>query len=392
MTGLQIAIIGAGIAGLSAARALQQRGIGVRVYEQAEQLAEVGAGLTVTPNATHALIAMGLADDLARLGMQPARGGARHWRTGELLVEFERGAGLNQRYGAPYVQIHRADLHEALARAVLAHDPDSLLLGHRFESLSQDVEGVAIKFANGAGARADVAIGADGIRSAMRAQLFGAGQPRFTGYIAWRGLVPIDRLPPGLVDPPSCISIGPQHTFTRYLIRGGRVLNYVALAERSDWQVESWSIRSGVGELLAEFPQWHQEVRTIIAATPPELCFKWALFDREPLGSWTQGRVALLGDAAHPMLPFLGQGAAMGIEDAMILARAFEVSASHDEALRRYEATRIGRTSFVMGKSREAGLEYHRADAEDRATHPHTTAESLGLFTYNPVLAPLQGI
>jgi len=389
---MQIALVGAGIAGLSAARALQQRGFRVRVYEQAERLAEVGAGLTVTPNATHVLLALGLADDLARLGMQPARGGARHWRTGKLLVEFERGEGLTERYGAPYVQIHRADLHDALARAVLAHDPECLLLGHRFESLGQDADRVTIRFANGARAEADVAIGADGIRSAVRARLFGAGQPRFTGYIAWRGLVPIDALPPGLVDPASCVSIGPQHTFTRYLIRAGRVLNYVALAERSDWQVESWSVRSEVGELLAEFQGWHAELRTIIAATPPELCFKWALFDREPLASWTRGRVTLLGDAAHPMLPFLGQGAAMGIEDAMVLARSFDLAGSHEEALRRYEATRIGRTTFVMEKSRETGLEYHRADAEDRATHPHTTAESLGLFAYNPVLAPLQGI
>jgi salicylate hydroxylase len=352
----------------------------------------VGAGLTVTPNATHVLLALGLADELARHGMQPARGGARHWRTGRLLAEFERGAGVTERYGAPYLQIHRADLHDALARSVLAHDPECLLLDHRFESLSQDAHGVTIRFASGARAEADVAIGADGIRSVVRAQLFGAGQPRFTGYIAWRGLVPIDALPPGLVDPASCVSIGPQHTFTRYLIRAGRVLNYVALAERSDWQVESWSVHSEVGELLAEFKGWHPEVRTIIAATPPELCFKWALFDREPLASWTRGRVTLLGDAAHPMLPFLGQGAAMGIEDAMVLARAFELAGSHDEALRLYEATRIGRTTFVMGKSRETGLEYHRADAEDRTTHPHTTAESLGLFSYNPVVAPLQGI
>ncbi|HNR22323.1 MAG TPA: FAD-dependent monooxygenase [Steroidobacteraceae bacterium] len=392
MRNLRIALVGGGIAGLSAACALQQRGFRVRVYEQAERLAEVGAGLTVTPNATHVLLALGLGDELARHGMQPARGGARHWRTGRLLAEFERGAGLTERYGAPYLQIHRADLHDALARSVLAHDPQCLLLDHRFESLSQDADGVTIRFANGARAEADVAIGADGIRSAVRAQLFGAGQPRFTGYIAWRGLVPIDALPPGLVDPASCVSIGPQHTFARYLIRAGRVLNYVALAERSDWQVESWSVRSEVGELLAEFKAWHPEVRTIIAATPPELCFKWALFDREPLASWTRGRVTLLGDAAHPMLPFLGQGAAMGIEDAMVLARAFELAGSHDEALRLYEATRIGRTTFVMGKSRETGLEYHRADAEDRATHPHTTAESVGLFSYNPVVAPLQGI
>lgn len=389
MQDLEIALVGAGIAGLTAARALQMRGFRVRVYEQAERLGEVGAGLTITPNAAHALVAIGLGGELERLGVRPARGGVRHWRTGAIMAQFERGEHMIDRYGAPYVQLHRADLHEALAGAVLAADASSLVLGHRFEQLREEDGRVAIRFANGARVHADIAIGADGIRSAVRGQLFGAERPRFTGYIAWRGLVPVESLPAGLVELPSCISIGPRHTFTRYLIRGGRIVNYVALAERSDWQVESWSIRSEVSELLAEFAGWHEDVRTIIAATAPQQCFKWALFDRAPLATWTRGHVTLLGDAAHPMLPFLGQGAAMGIEDAMLLARAFEASGSPQDALRRYEAARIGRTTFVMHKSGETGREYHRADADDYDTHPHTTAESLGLMAYNPVLAPL---
>ncbi|GMU69581.1 MAG: salicylate hydroxylase [Steroidobacteraceae bacterium] len=389
MQDLEIAVVGAGIAGLTAACALQRRGFRVRVYEQAERLGEVGAGLTITPNAAHALIDIGLGGDLERLGVCPERGGARHWRSGELMARFERGAALAERCGAPYVQIHRADLHDALARAFTAGEGSSLALGHRFERLLENEQGVEIGFANGTRVRADVVIGADGIRSAVRGQLFGAGHPRFTGYIAWRGLVPIEALPPGLIEPQSCISIGPRHTFTRYLIRAGRLVNYVALAERDDWQVESWSVRSEVSELLAEFAGWHEAVRTIIAATPPELCFKWALFDREPLADWTRGRVTLLGDAAHPMLPFLGQGAAMGIEDGLVLARAFEVSATPEEALRRYQAARIERTTFVMRKSAETGREYHRADADDYDTHPHTTAESLGLMAYDPVVASL---
>jgi salicylate hydroxylase len=248
---------------------------------------------------------------------------------------------------------------------------------------------VELRFEDGETVVADVAVGADGLRSPVRAALFGEVPPRFTGYVAWRGLVPLASLPPGLIEPTSCISIGPGHTFTRYLLRAGRTVNYVALADRSEWRLEGWSIRSEVSEVLAEFADWYQDLRTLIAATPPEYCYKWALFDREPLPSWSRGAVTLMGDAAHPMLPFLGQGAAMGLEDALVFARAFEAAASLPEALQRYEAARLERTTFVMRKSRETALTYHSADADNYAKRTHMSAESLGLMDYNPARVPV---
>jgi salicylate hydroxylase len=384
MRELEIAVIGAGIAGLAATRALQRAGFRVRVYEQTAVLGEVGAGLSVSPNAAHALNALGLGPRLQAIGVEPERGAVKHWRTGEILVHIERGASMQAKYGAPYYQLHRADLHAALVESVRAHDPTAILLDHRFLGLEERQGRVRLGFAAGTSAEADIVIGADGLRSPMRAALFGESRPRFTGHIAWRGLVPIEALPPGLIEPMSCISMGPGHTFTRYLIRRGKLVNYVGLADRSDWQVESWSVRSEVRELLAEFADWYPALRTLIAATPPEACYKWALFDREPLPTWIKGQATLIGDAAHPMLPFLGQGAAMGLEDALVLARAFAAAGSLDEALRRYEAARLERTTFVMLKSRETARAYHDTDPASYATRPHQSAESLGLLHYDP--------
>ena len=389
MKDLDIAIVGAGIAGLTAARALQTFGFRVRVYEQASRLGEVGAGLTISPNATHVLNAIGLEGVLERIGMRPTRGGVKHWRTGELLVEIPRGQDMLARYGAAYYQVHRADLHAALAEAIQAHDPDAIVLGRCFESLLDDGQRVQLRFAGGASATAAVAIGADGLRSNVRQSLFGAQQPKFTGYIAYRGLVPVSRLPAGIINPTSCLSTGPGRSFTRYLLRGGTLVNFVGLCERHDWAEEGWSIRASVEEVLAEYADWYEDVRTIIRHTPPEGLIKWALFDREPLARWTVGRVALLGDAAHPMLPFLGQGAAMGIEDAMLLARAFDAAGSVDEALHRYVEARQSRTTWVMQQSRETARTYHSGRSENFQPGRHVSAESLGIMTYNPAAVPV---
>ena len=389
MKDLDIAIVGAGIAGLTAARALQTFGFRVRVYEQASRLGEVGAGLTISPNATHVLNAIGLEGVLERIGMRPTRGGVKHWRTGELLVEIPRGQDMLARYGAAYYQVHRADLHAALAEAIQAHDPEAIVLGRCFESLLDDGQRVQLRFTGGASANAAVAIGADGLRSNVRQTLFGAQQPKFTGYIAYRGLVPVSRLPAGIINPTSCLSTGPGRSFTRYLLRGGTLVNFVGLCERHDWAEEGWSIRASVEEVLAEYADWYEDVRTIIRHTPPEGLIKWALFDREPLARWTVGRVALLGDAAHPMLPFLGQGAAMGIEDAMLLARAFDAAGSVDEALRRYVEARQARTTWVMQQSRETARTYHSGRNENFQPGRHVSAESLGIMTYNPAAVPV---
>jgi len=389
MRELQIAIVGAGIAGLVAARALQQFGFRPVVYEQAPVLGDVGAGLTVSPNATHVLNAIGLEGVLSRIGMRPDRGGVKHWKTGELMVEISRGREMLEKYGAAYYQVHRADLHRELADLVVSHDPTAIRTGHAFVGLVQNSAGVSLKFSNGVEVRADVVLGADGVRSVVRTQLFGVDRPRFTGYMAYRGLVPYADLPAGVVEPTSCLSTGPGRSFTRYLVRGGSLVNFVGLTERDDWREEGWSIRATVKEMLEEYGDWYQGVRTIIAATPADGLFKWALFDREPLAEWTRGRVTLIGDAAHPMLPFLGQGAAMGIEDGMLIARAFAAAGSIDEALRRYVEARLPRANWVMTESRKTALNYHSGRDENFRPGNHVSAESLGLMAYNPAAVPV---
>ena len=388
MRDLKIVIIGAGIAGLTAARALQTFGFRPQVFEQSLELGEVGAGLTISSNATHVLNAIGLTDVLPVIGLRPDQGGVKHWRTGETMVEIMRGDEMLQRYGAAYYQVHRADLHDALAQQVRAADPGAIHLGQRFRSMTAQGRTTTLTFESGVSVDADVVIGADGSRSAVRRALFGALEPRFTGFIAYRGLVPRSALPseadrPSLLRPTSCISIGPGHTFARYLIRGGSTVNFVGLAERDDWREEGWSIRSSVEELAREFAGWYEDLQTIIHAAPPDQLFKWALFDRDPLPTWTRGSATLIGDAAHPMLPFLGQGAAMGIEDGMVIARAFAESDSLATALSRYEAARLERTTFVLEKSRETGRSYHAANPDTYRGAHHLSAESLGLMSYN---------
>ncbi|MBL8642521.1 MAG: FAD-dependent monooxygenase [Rhodospirillaceae bacterium] len=385
MQNTRIILIGAGIGGLTAGLALQRRGFKVSVYEQAAQLGEVGAGLTLSPNATHALEAIGLGPDLAKLASRPARQAVLHYRTGDVLVDQERGDLPKKQYGADYYQIHRADLHDMLARAVQANDPTAIHLGHTFLGLTQNSDTVDVVFKNGARVTGDVVIGCDGIKSEVRAQLWGRVPPRFTGNIAWRGLVPMYRLPPGFkIEPASAAAVGHKHSMARYLIRNGTMLNYVAFAEKSGWETESWSVRSEVSELLEEFDDWHPSFKTFLAATPKDLCFKWAIHDRDPLPQWTKGRVSLLGDAAHPMLPFLGMGAATGIEDAVVLARAFQQAKSVAEALLRYENARRERTTFIQMASRAAQERLQGGKADGYTKKEHKNEEFLGLFSYNP--------
>lgn len=375
--------------GLTTALALQQAGIRVSVYEQAPALGEVGAGLTLASNASRILQHLGLGAVLEDLAVIPGRGAVKHYRTGRTLVDIPRGTTQLERFGAPYCQIHRHDLHQALVAAVVSADRNCLHLGCKLEDFGQDAQSVTALFTNGRTARGDLLIGCDGIRSTVRARLFGTEDPRFTGYVAWRGLVPMERLSASLVVPDSAVWIGPGHFLTRYKIRRGEVLNYIAIARTNHWVEEGWSVRSTVDALLAEFRDFEPTARSILMATPPDQCFKWGIFDRDPLPVWSTGRVALLGDAAHPTTPFLGQGAAIALEDGMVLARAIAAAGSVAEALARYEKARVARANGVLLASRENGLSLTTTDPDDYDEETHRNEESLDLAGYDAMTVPV---
>ncbi|MFO1426410.1 MAG: FAD-dependent monooxygenase [Steroidobacteraceae bacterium] len=391
MKDLTIAIAGAGIGGLTAAVALQREGFTVRVYEQAPKLMQVGAGLSLSPTAAHGLRHLGLGKVLDAEAYPPEDQFMRHYADGHMLMRVNRGRELMRRFGERYYLIHRADLHQGLAEAVRAHDPQAIRLGQAVQKVTSTGPRVEFELADGTHASADALVAADGQRSIVRQQLFSPAPPQFTGYVAWRALIPMERLPGIALEPRSGIYIGPGHMVNVYPVQRGRAMNLVAFAERSAWTEEGWSIPSTVAELLDEFHDWHGEVRAILAAIPEGSLFKWGLFDREPIEDWKRGHVVLLGDAAHPVLPFLGHGAVLAIEDGVVLGRAFAAAASVPEALQRYERARRERATFVFNESRNAVRVFHAAQPDEFSHRVGDVPvdEGLGLFAYDPVLCPV---
>jgi salicylate hydroxylase len=389
MRSIHVLVVGAGMGGLTAAIGCARAGFKVTVAEQAPQLGEVGAGLTLSSNATRALDWLGLGQWLLDKANVPTEGAVRHWSTGRIMVATPRGDKQLMKYGANYVQIHRADMHAGQCEALALYPNAQILTGHKLIRYSQTADTVVAEFENGARIEADALIAADGVRSTVRQTMLQTTPPRFTGQVAWRGLVPLSKIGRDRVTPDSAVSIGPGRIFNRYLIRNTRLVNYVALVQKTGWEEESWTIRSTVAELAAEFEGWHENIRAIIDATDPDQCFKWALFDRDPLPRWHEGRVALLGDAAHPMLPFLGQGAAMAIEDGVVFARCLAKYNDVPAALAAYEAARKPRATDVMLKSRQQGQSYQRANTETYSPADHGVTHNDGLFGYDPVTTPI---
>lgn len=381
---MKIAVIGAGMGGLTAALALARAGLEVAVLERSAALTELGAVITLAPNAVRVLDWLGV--DVRPIGVSPRVQWTQHWQSGAVLKESARGADFAARHGgAGYYHIHRADLHASLAAALEAAAPGSLRLGQALESVTPAGE---MRFADGTDSHADVVIGADGVRSAVRAALWPADAPEYTGQVAWRGLVPLDALPPAQQALTPGIHIGPRRLFMRYPVRGGSLINYAAFVETSGWQDEGWTIPSTIPELMAHFEGWDPLVGNLIAATPPDKLFKWALHARAPLENWTKGRVTLLGDAAHAMLPFMGQGAASALEDAAILARCL-ASFPTDEALSRYEANRRPIATLIQTQSRLLGLKLQGKDPESLHAGPLLNEETMGLFDRNTVIEPI---
>lgn len=353
-----IAIVGAGLGGLCAALALLRRGFEVQVFEQAPQLAEVGAGLQLSANATRVLFELGLERQVMASAVVPEAKLIRLWDTGQAWKGFDVGPVSVELYGFPYVTLHRHDLQSLLAEAVRAARPDAIVLGARCIDVNQEEDGARLGFEDGQEAEADLVIGADGVHSVVRQSLFGADAPKFTGVVAWRGVIPAARLEPRLMAPLSTTWIGPGGHVVCYPLRRGELMNFVSVVERSDWQVESWSVKGTTQECLDDYSGWHADVRTMIRAIPQP--YKWALFGREPMTRWSRGRATLLGDACHPMLPFLAQGAAMSIEDGLVLARCLQAHApDHAAAFAAYESARIEHTSRAVTGSAENMRRYH---------------------------------
>ena len=363
MCALRVMIVGAGIGGLSAALALARQGASVTVIEKAPALAEVGAGLQISPNASRVLHALGLSKDVDQVAFRPECVEGRTWKRGIRVSHVPLGRCVENRYGAPYLHIHRADLLGVLVRAVTTEPRVNLLLGTPFTALEASTDGVSVTSAD-LRFHADLLIGADGIRSAVRTALFGEAMPRFTGNVAWRLVVPAMGLPEAGVKPVAGLWMGPGAHLVHYYLRRGSLLNVVAIVERDDWEDESWSARGERDDLLRDFRGWHPVVGRILDRAPADGCYKWALFDRDPLPQWSKGAVTLLGDACHPTLPFMAQGACMAIEDAAVLAACLRnVDADAIPlALQRYESLRKPRTTAIQTGSRaNAGLYHMRA-------------------------------
>nr|WP_087574868.1 FAD-dependent monooxygenase [Sphingomonas sp. CDS-1] len=355
--GQRIAIIGGGIGGLTAALLLIQRGFDVHIYERAPQLLELGAGLQLGPNAVRILHAIGLAGGLARIGCQAPQFAIRRWKDGEQIAAREQ-ARFEEIYGVPNYTVHRGEL-----LSLLLHEfpQERVHVSHACQSIADDGQQVRIGFANGREEVADLVIGADGIHSTIRAAIIGPDKPLFSGFCAYRGIIPADRFDRIGEDKRAACWLGPGAHIAHYPISAGALINVVGVVTEPSWTRESWFDQASKAEYLAHLQDWHPGLRAIVSALEDEEIMKWALYDREPLPTWSRGRVVLLGDAAHAMLSFMGQGAAQAIEDGAVLARCLDTLAP-DIALSTYERTRRPRASQIQAASRANGVTFHLPD------------------------------
>ena len=389
MEHLNIAIVGGGLGGLTAAAFLLKSGHRVRVYEQASALREVGAGISLPPNAAKLIARLGLGEALRKTANIPHMGRLQNGKTGEMIQITPFGDDLHARYGEYYYQLHRADLLSLVRSLIDAVDPACIILNHRLESIEQNRDEVRLDFEGGQSTVADLIVGADGVRSRMRSLLCGPEDPRFTRFIAWRAIVPLDRLPESFAAAQSNVWIGPGRNVTYYPIRGKRLLNCVMFASDSDWTEEGWNLPARIEEIRAAYTGYHATIQTVIDSIPEDSCFQWALYDRDPIADWVAGRVALLGDAAHPMLPFLGQGASMAIEDAALLSGALRVAAAPDEALALYQQHRRDRANWVLLESRAAGERFVSPTPHAATFGKDGAMRANDLFGHEPPLPPL---
>jgi salicylate hydroxylase len=382
-TAPRVAVIGAGIGGLTFAVAAHREGIPVTVYEQAKQLHPIGAGLQLGPNIVRLLSGLGLGERLGTHAVFPEAIEFRHWASGETLLRAPVRERYLKRFGRPHCLVHRADLHGLLVDAMVDGD---IRTAHRCVAVDEDVNGVVITFENGHSAEADIVVGADGVHSVVRDSLFGREAAAFSGTCAYRGLVPTGALP--FLPPEAVIRMwpGPGRQFLCYPVSSSRLMNFVAVVPSRRWMLESWYTPASITEAIAAFADWDPFVSDIMSGA--EKIYRWALYDRNPLPSWATRRICLLGDAAHPMLPHQAQGASQAIEDAITLA----ILLSHvdrfgiAELLRRYVEVRSPRTARIQSGSRSNGKAFQGSgsvESSESAVFGHVLDDMTRIFEHD---------
>ena len=393
MADKKILIVGAGLGGLAAASCLLKAGFDVEVYEQAPMLAEVGAGIQMSANPMHVLRHLGLEADVLRLGVQPGAYVFRLHDTGEVIQDFPLAAEHQRQHGAPYVQLHRADLHELLATAASNLKPDLIHLNHKATGFTETDRGVTLHFADGTSAEGDILVGADGLKSTVARQIVGEIPATYTGDGAWRITVPIERLPMPFLPQVMSVFMEPGGDAVCYYLRGGALLNFVGIIETELASEESWTQKFPWEMLKADYAGWHPAIQTIIDAADHDQCFRWSLHNRPPVRNWSTKRATILGDAAHATLPYLAQGAAMAIEDGAVLARALKQEDDIAEALDLYQRNRVDRTSRIVETSTQNRRLFHlpTQDAIRAEFSKRNEGESRNrwLYSYNPLTAEL---
>ena len=363
MAALKVLIIGAGIGGSTLALSLQKLGIDYVLLEQAPALEEVGAGIQLSPNGVRVLEALGLKDALASFCTEPDFHKYSVWDTGETILRTPLMPGVRDEYGHAYYHAYRPDLIRALTDGLT---PGELHLNTRVTAVGQDANVAWAVCADGSRVEGDVLIGADGIHSLVREQVFKPDAPRASGYVTWRGVVDSAAIADLEIPTSAYVDMGPRLSFVYYYVAGGRRMNWIALGQADDEKHESWSQTASKDEVIAAFDGWYERPKRMIEAT--EQPFVTALFDRNPPDTWVSGRIAVMGDAAHAMLPYHAQGAVQSIEDAWVIARTLERGTKDiPAALTRYESLRYERANLMVQQSRNAERWYHVDDPAEVA-------------------------
>jgi salicylate hydroxylase len=390
----RILVAGAGIGGLTAASCLSQAGHHVEVYEQAPQLAEIGAGIQISANAMHVLRSLGMEEQIVRIGVSPGAYVFRLHDTGEEVQRFSLSEEHKRLHGAPYTQLHRADLHDILAARARAFDPGIVRLNHRITGFVESDDGVELRFADGKAVRGDLLVGADGLKSVVARQIVGDIPAQYTGDAAWRLVVPTDRLPRDMLEPVMSLFLGPGGHVVCYYLRAGALLNFVGLVETDEVSEESWTVKLPWQMLKEHYRGWHPAVQTVIDAADKDECYRWSLFFRQPLTNWSSARATLLGDSAHATLPYLAQGAAMAIEDGAVLTRALAICDTIPQALQLYQRNRMERTARIVNQSNfNRNLFHLRSQAEIRSAFAKRNEgqdRNAWLYSYNPLTVELR--